>query len=81
VARPVCFGLKFQNHVPHLPNPTPTMPKAAQQHLVPFTDLAQLPRRSFEVDPTQPFPMYGWLKLHWRSADAVVATQGGVSHQ
>jgi len=34
-------------------------------NVVPFTPLTALPRSSKATDPTQPFPVYGWVKLQW----------------
>ena len=34
-------------------------------NVVPFTPLTALPRSSKATDDTQPFPVYGWVKLKW----------------
>lgn len=34
-------------------------------NVVPFTPLPALPSSSQATDPTQPFPVYGWVKLQW----------------
>jgi hypothetical protein len=36
-----------------------------QVNVVPFTPLSGLPSSSQAVDKSQPFPVYGWLKLRW----------------
>ena len=33
--------------------------------VVPFMPIDQLPASKVVTDPTQPFPIYGWLKLRW----------------
>lgn len=34
-------------------------------NVVPFTSLTALPSSSHATDPSQPFPVYGWVKLQW----------------
>jgi hypothetical protein len=36
-----------------------------QVNVVPFTPLDGLPHSSHGLDQSQPFPVYGWLKLRW----------------
>jgi len=38
---------------------------SSQAPVVPFSNLADLPRSSVTVDNAQPFPVIGWLKLKW----------------
>jgi hypothetical protein len=42
-------------------------------NVVPFTPLASLPSQTVATDKTQPFPVYGWLKLYWNSTRVVTA--------
>ena len=41
-------------------------------NIVQFTPLGQLPRSSLATDSSQPFPIYGWLKLRWHTPDQTV---------
>ena len=43
-------------------------------NVVPFSPLNSLPRSATATDSSQPFPIYGWLKLQWVNAGPLVAT-------
>ena len=46
----------------------PAMPDHTGENVVPFTALGALPTATVVDDPSQPFPIFGWLKLKWFDA-------------
>jgi hypothetical protein len=43
-------------------------PEQDNVNIVPFTPVSQLlPHSGWATDNSQPFPIYGWLKLHWHT--------------
>jgi hypothetical protein len=47
-----------------------------QVNVVPFTPISQLPSSSQATDKSQPFPVYGWLKLQWVTPSEAVGSAG-----
>jgi hypothetical protein len=47
-----------------------------QVNVVPFTQLGGLPSSSQATDKSQPFPVYGWLKLRWVTPSTTTASTG-----
>jgi hypothetical protein len=60
-------------------DPPPASSAQDNVGVVPFTPLNQLPASSQATDGTEPFPVYGWLKLRWVTP-LVVAT-GGIQQE
>ncbi|WP_308465792.1 hypothetical protein [Rathayibacter soli] len=56
----------------------PNDPSPAAQ-VVPFTNLADLPRSSVTVDNAQPFPVIGWLKLKWVYENLTIGNIGTIA--
>jgi hypothetical protein len=47
-------------------------------NVVPFTPLPQLPSSSQATDNSQPFPVYGWLKLFWQTPTMTTGAAGSL---
>jgi hypothetical protein len=47
-----------------------------QVNVVPFTPLSELPQSSQATDNSQPFPIYGWLRLQWVTPSTTTASTG-----
>ncbi len=47
-----------------------------QVNIVPFTPLGELPSNSQATDKSQPFPVYGWLKLRWVTPSIITESTG-----
>jgi hypothetical protein len=42
--------------------------------IVPFTPLKELPQFTHAIDGSQPFPIYGWLRLQWVNIEPRIAS-------